>query len=176
MPVHLIAAVARNRVIGRDGDLPWRLPDDLRRFKQLTLGQPVLMGRKTWISLGRPLPGRENRVLTRDAGFAAEGAKVFLSLDEALAPPESGALWVIGGGELYTQLLPRADALFLTEVDAAPEGDAWFPPLSPGEWREVSREVHPADDRHAVAFSFVEWSRAMTVTATPAATLPTPRV
>jgi dihydrofolate reductase len=155
-PLYLIAALGRNRVIGRDGELPWRLPDDLRRFKQLTMGQPVLMGRKTWHSLGRPLPGRENRVLTRDPQFTAEGAQVFRRLDDALAPPASGALWVIGGGELYAQLLPRADALFLTAVEAAPDGDAHFPPLPPGRWREVSRETHAADDRHAFAFSFVE--------------------
>jgi dihydrofolate reductase len=155
-PLYLIAALGRNRVIGRDGALPWRLPDDLRRFKQLTLGQPVLMGRKTWVSLGRPLPGRENRVLTRDRQFVAPGARVFHRLEDALAAPAQGALWVIGGGELYAQLLPRADALFLTEVDAAPEGDAHFPELPAGQWREVAREAHAADAAHALAFSFVE--------------------
>ena len=155
----LIAALGRNRVIGVDGDLPWRLPDDLKRFKQLTMGQPVVMGRRTWESLGRPLPGRENRVLTRHPAYAAPGALVFDRLEDALFPPEGGPLWVIGGGDLYTQTLPFADGLFLTEVDAAPEGDAWFPPVDPTQWRRVDREHHAADARHPVAFDFAEYRR-----------------
>ncbi len=159
VPLCLIAALGRNRVIGVDGNLPWRLPDDLRRFKQLTMGQPVVMGRRTWESLGRALPGRENRVLTRHPAYAAAGAQVFDRLEDALHPPAEGMLWVIGGGDLYTQTLALATRLYLTEVDAAPEGDAWFPPIDPGAWRCVAREHHPADERHTVAFDFVEYRR-----------------
>jgi dihydrofolate reductase len=154
--IHLIAALGRNRVIGIDGRLPWRLPDDLARFKALTLGHPVLMGRKTWDSLGRPLPGRENRVLSRDPAFAPAGAQRFGDLATALAAPApKGVVWVIGGGELYAQCLPMADSLYLTEVADAPDGDARFPELPPGEWVELSREPHAVDARHAVAFDFV---------------------
>lgn len=155
--IHLIAALGRNRVIGIDGRLPWRLPDDLARFKALTLGHPVVMGRKTWDSLGRPLPGRENRVLSRDSAFSPAGAQRFGDLASALAAPTpQGVVWVIGGGELYAQCLPMADALYLTEVADAPEGDARFPELAPTDWVEVSREPHAADARHAVAFDFVQ--------------------
>jgi|TARA_R110000851_G_scaffold117023_1_gene243530 dihydrofolate reductase len=158
-PLYLIAALGRNRVIGVSGDLPWRLPDDLKRFKALTLGQTLLMGRKTWTSLGRPLPGRDNRVLSRAPRFAAEGARVFDRLDAALACPQGEAVWVIGGGELYAALLPRATRLYLTEVDAAPEGDTWFPALDPAQWQEVARTHHAADERHAAAFDFVDYVR-----------------
>ena len=158
-PLYLIAALGRNRVIGVTGDLPWRLPDDLKRFKALTLGQTLLMGRKTWTSLGRPLPGRDNRVLSRAPRFAAEGARVFDRLDAALACPQGEAVWVIGGGELYAALLPRATRLYLTEVDAAPEGDTWFPALDPAQWQEVARTHHAADERHAAAFDFVDYVR-----------------
>jgi dihydrofolate reductase len=158
-PLYLIAALGRNRVIGVSGDLPWRLPDDLKRFKALTLGQTLLMGRKTWTSLGRPLPGRDNRVLSRAPRFAAEGARVFDRLDAALACPQGEAVWVIGGGELYAALLPRATRLYLTEVDAAPEGDTWFPALDPAQWHEVARTHHAADERHAAAFDFVDYVR-----------------
>jgi dihydrofolate reductase len=114
MIVSLIAAVAANGVIGRDGDLPWRIPEDLRHFKAVTLGKPVIMGRKTWQSLGRPLPGRRNIVVTRDAGFAAEGAETVASLDAALAlVADVAEAMVIGGGEIYAQALPRADRLYL---------------------------------------------------------------
>ncbi len=156
----LIAALDRNRVIGRNGDLPWRLPDDLRHFKRLTLGKTVLMGRKTWVSLGRPLPERDNWVISRDPAFHAEGARVFRSLDAALQAHESSQeLMVIGGAELYRQLLPRADRLYLTEVDAEVDGDAWFPEFDRAGWRESARESHAADERHAHAFAFVTLDR-----------------
>jgi dihydrofolate reductase len=158
-PLHLIAALGRNRVIGAANDLPWRLPDDLKRFKALTLGQTILMGRKTWTSLGRPLPGRDNRVLSRAAEFNPEGARVFDQIDAALAAPQGEAVWVIGGGELYAALLPFASRLYLTEVAAAPEGDTWFPAMDPTQWIEVAREHHPADAKHAVAFDFVDYVR-----------------
>lgn len=158
-PLHLIAALGRNHVIGVAGDLPWRLPDDLKRFKALTLGQTILMGRKTWTSLGRPLPGRDNRVLSRDAAFKPDGATVFGQLDAALENPQGDAVWVIGGGELYTALMPKAARLYLTEVDAAPEGDTWFPAVDPAQWLEVQRSHHAADDKHVVAFDFVDYRR-----------------
>ena len=156
----LIVARAQNGVIGKDNDLPWRLSDDLIHFKRTTKGCPILMGRKTWESLPkRPLPGRDNRVLSRAPRFAAEGARVFDRLEAALACPQGEAVWVIGGGELYAALLPRATRLYLTEVDAAPEGDTWFPALDPAQWHEVARTHHAADERHAAAFDFVDYVR-----------------
>ncbi|HEX4895935.1 MAG TPA: dihydrofolate reductase [Solimonas sp.] len=153
----LIAAMDRNRLIGREGQLPWRLPNDLKFFKRNTVGKTVLMGRKTWDSLGRALPDRENWVLTRDPGFSAPGARVFHDLDTALAAHARGGggeLMVIGGAELYRQLLPRATRLYLTEVDAAVAGDAWFPDFDRAAWRLVSEEAHPADERHAWPYRF----------------------
>jgi dihydrofolate reductase len=157
--LHLIVALGRNRVIGRGGALPWRLPNDLQHFKRLTLGCAVLMGRKTWESLGRPLPQRDNWVLTRDPAFAPEGARVFHSLQDALASPAPNGLMVIGGADLYAQTLPLARRLYLTEVDAAPEGDAHFPAYDPRQWREVAREAHPADEHHAHAYTFITLER-----------------
>lgn len=151
--VSLVFAVARNGVIGRDNDLPWRLPDDLKRFKAITLGKPVVMGRKTFESIGRPLPGRENRVITRQLGFEAPGCRVFANLEEALTGPEDEVM-VIGGGQIYAEALPLAGRLYLTEVEVEVEGDAYFPEIDPVEWREVSRETHAPDERHAYAFVF----------------------
>jgi len=152
----LIAAVGTNGVIGVAGGLPWRLPADLQHFKALTLGKPVLMGRRTWDSLGRPLPGRRNLVVTRQAGFAAAGAEVFATVEAALmAVADQPEVMVIGGGELYKQLLPQAAVLELTEVAATLEGDAFFPAFDAAIWPEVSRELHAADERHAYAYTFV---------------------
>lgn len=159
-PLHLIVAHDENRLIGRDGDLPWRLPNDLKHFKALTLGQTVLMGRKTWESLPRrPLPGRENRVLTRDAGYCAEGAAVFSALADALAKPLQGELFVIGGAALYALCLPLAQRLYVTQVHCYSEGDTWFPAYCASDYREVAREAHPADASHAVPYSFVTLER-----------------
>ena len=155
----LIAALAQNRVIGRDGDLPWRLPDDLKRFKRLTVDKTVLMGRKTWVSLGRPLPDRDNWVLTRDTAFKPAGATVFSSLDQALNAGQGRELVVIGGAELYRQTLPLATRLELTEVLAEVDGDTLFPAIDAGQWRTVASEAHPADERHAHAFRFVSLQR-----------------
>lgn len=156
----LIAAVARNGVIGRDNALPWRLKADLARFRALTLGHPVLMGRKTWESLGRPLPGRRNLVLTRQPGHVAQGAEVFASPDAALAAVAGARrVFVIGGAEIYRALLPRADTLLLTEVDAEVEGDARFPAFARAHFREISRERHPADADNEYAVEFVEYRR-----------------
>lgn len=155
----LIAALAANRVIGRDGDLPWRLPDDLKRFKRLTVGKTVLMGRKTWDSLGRPLPDRANWVLSREASFKPAGATVFASLDQALNAGQGRELVVIGGAELYRQTLPIATRLELTEVQAEVDGDTWFPEVDPAAWIETASEAHTADARHALPFRFVTLDR-----------------
>jgi dihydrofolate reductase len=158
--LELVAAVARNGVIGRGNALPWHLPEDLKRFKRLTMGQPVLMGRRTWDSIGRPLPGRLNIVLTRSAGFAPAGATVVHDLEQAIAAARPApVLRVIGGAELYALCLPRAALLHLTEVDADAEGEVRFPEFARREWREVEREAHPADARHAAAYSFVTLER-----------------
>jgi dihydrofolate reductase len=163
MRISLVAALDRHRAIGRDNDLPWRLPDDLKRFKALTLGKPVLMGRRTAESLGRALPGRLNLVLTRSGTVPFEGMRAIASVDEALGIAETqGAeeLCVIGGGEVYALTLGRADMLHLTEVDTVVEdAHAFFPVFDPAEWREITREPHPTDARHALAFDFVEYQR-----------------
>lgn len=147
-------AVAANGVIGRDGGLPWRLSTDLRRFKALTMGKPIVMGRKTWDGLGRPLPGRANIVVTRDASFHAEGAIRAGSLDEALALAEARAradgtdqICVIGGGEIFRMALPRADRLYVTHVLADIEGDVHFPALDAGVWQETVSEEVPAGEK-----------------------------
>lgn len=160
--IALIAAVARNGVIGRDNRLPWRLSADLRRFRTLTLGHPVLMGRKTWESLPQPLDGRENIVLSRDAAFAPVGAHACTSIEAALqrvACLGAQRCFVIGGSELYRQMLPLADSLHLTEVDATPEGDACFPSIDWTAFKETARESHPADEKNEHPYSFVTYER-----------------
>lgn len=156
--VTLVVAMARNGVIGAGGALPWRLPDDLRRFKTLTMGRPVLMGRRTWTSIGKPLPGRSNLVLTRDATFRAEGATIVHSLEDAFAHA-GRELMVIGGAEVYALALPYATRIELTAVDADVDGETRLPPFDPGAWREVARERHAADERHAYAMDFVTLER-----------------
>lgn len=156
----VVAAIDRQRAIGRGNALPWHLPDDLKRFKALTLGKPVLMGRKTAEAIGRALPGRPNLVLTRSGRVPFEGQVAVGSLDEAIARAGAPELMVIGGGELYALALPRAARLHLTEVDTTVEGaDAWFPPLDAAGWRENAREHHPADARHTFGFDFVDYGR-----------------
>ena len=152
--------MAHDRVIGLDNRMPWHLPADLAHFKRVTLGKPVLMGRKTWESLPhRPLPGRDNRVLTRDAGYQAEGATVFTELTAALAAPTRGELFVIGGAALYSLCLPLATRLYLTLVQTRSAGDTFFPTYQPSDFVEIARETHPADATHAVAYSFVTLER-----------------
>ncbi len=149
----LIAAVARNGAIGKDNTLLWRLPEDLKFFKRTTLGCPVIMGRKTWDSIGRPLPGRRNIVVTRNTAWRAEGAEVCHDLDSALvATANAPKVFVIGGGELYAQSLPLADELVLTEVDADFEGDTFFPEWDRGAFTEVSRESHLSEAGWAYHF------------------------
>lgn len=156
----LIAARARNGVIGRDNTLPWRLRADLAHFKRSTLGHTVLMGRKTWESLGRPLPGRRNLVVSRQAGYQAEGAEVFATPDEALtAAAGEERVFLMGGAELYRQLMPQVERMLLTEIDAEIEGDAWFPDFSAADFVECGREMHAADDDNDHPYAFVELHR-----------------
>jgi dihydrofolate reductase len=159
--VTLVIAVADNGVIGRNGGLPWHLPDDLKHFKTLTLGKPVLMGRRTYESIGRPLPGRRNLVLTRAADANWAGVEAVGSLDEALDRARDAAeLCVIGGAGLYTLALPKAQRIHLTRVHASPDGDTSFPLASLADWQEVEREEHAPDARHACAMSFIRLERA----------------
>lgn len=163
MEIALVVAHDRNRAIGRAGQLPWQLPDDLKHFKALTMGLPVLMGRRTFESIGRALPGRRNLVLSRNSGVRIAGVEVLPSLATALTAAAGGAaptLMVIGGGDVYAQALPCAQRIHLTAVDVAVEGaDAWFPALDRAQWQEVRRIHHPADARHAHAFDLVELTR-----------------
>lgn len=158
--VYLVAAVAANRVIGADGKLPWRLPEDLRHFKALTLGHPVIMGRKTWESLARrPLPGRENIVVTRSAGYDAPGASVAASLDAALALcAGEPVVFVIGGSELYAAALPLADGLVLTEIHRDYAGDTRFPEFDRKAWHETQRKPQAGAD--GLRFDFVLYEKA----------------
>jgi dihydrofolate reductase len=159
--IALVVAVADNGVIGRDGGLPWNLPDDLKHFKSVTLGKPVLMGRRTFESIGKPLPGRRNLVLTHGTLAAAEGVEVVASIDAALElvarEPE---LCVIGGAGLFEQLLPEATRIYLTRVHGEIAGDVHFPPWDAAHWHEIERREHPADARHAYAMSFLTLERA----------------
>ena len=148
----MIAAMARNRVIGRDNAMPWHIPEDLKHFKRLTLGHPVIMGRKTCESIGRPLPGRENIVITRSASLDMPGIHVAASLDQALELARGRPAFVIGGGEIYRLALPLADCLHLTEIDAVMEGDAFFPEFDMNEWECTAREESPAGANPSYAF------------------------
>jgi dihydrofolate reductase len=158
--VTLILARARNGVIGASGGLPWRLPEDLAFFKRTTMGHPIVMGRKTWESIGRPLPGRRSVVVTRDRSFAAAGAEVVHSLDQAVALcSDSDEIFVIGGAQLYAEALPRADRLLLTEIHADFEGDTFMPAAAAEDWAEAGREHHPPSDQRAFGFDFVDYRR-----------------
>ena len=161
MRISLIVAMAENRVIGRDNQLPWRIPEDLKHFKALTMGKPIIMGRKTYESIGRPLPGRDNIVITGDTLYRAEGCQVVHSIEEALRSVGAAEeAMIIGGAALYRQTLQDADRLYLTLVKAQPEGDTWFPKIEPQEWREIRREVHRADESNEYDYDFVVLDRA----------------
>jgi dihydrofolate reductase len=165
MRLSLIVAASENNVIGIDGGLPWSLPDDMKRFKELTRGKPVIMGRKTYESIPakfRPLPERVNIVVTRQREYAAPGCMVVASFNaavDAAVATGNDHVFVIGGGEIYREALVVADAVYLTRVHTTLTGDVTFPALSSSEWREVSREEHPADDRHAHPFEFLTYER-----------------
>lgn len=152
--------MAENRVIGRDNALPWRLPADLKRFRRLTIGHPVIMGRRSYESIGRPLPERINIVVTRRPEYQAPGCTVVHTIDAAFrAAGEAEEIFVIGGAELYAQTLERADRLYLTWVHAPVAGDTLFPHFDAASWREIARERHETDNQHAWAYSFVTLDR-----------------
>jgi dihydrofolate reductase len=156
----LIAAVAKNGVIGTRNTLPWRLPADLARFRALTLGHTVIMGRRTWESLPRALPGRQNIVVTRQRGYRAAGAETAPTLDEAIARANLPApTFCIGGGELYRLAFPCADTLYLTEIDREFDGDATFPPVDRAQWQEIAREPHRFDGADGFGYAFVTYRR-----------------
>ncbi|MDQ0315287.1 dihydrofolate reductase [Amorphus orientalis] len=162
----LVAAVARNGVIGRDNDMPWRLSTDLKRFKALTMGCPMIMGRKTFQAIGKPLPGRRTIVVTRNAGFSTGGIEIAESLDAALTLARSlagemgaAAIPIVGGGEIYAAAMPLADRLEITEVDCSPDGDARFPQIDPGIWRETARNAVPAGEKDDFPMAFVSYVR-----------------
>ena len=161
MRIALIAAMAENHVIGRNNQLPWRIPADLKHFKVLTMGKPIIMGRKTYESIGRPLPGRVNIVLTGDVTYRAEGCEVVHSIAQALQV--AGAVeeaMIVGGSDLYRQTIGDADRLYLTLVKAEVEGDAWFPKIDSRQWREIKREAHRADNSNQYDYAFVVLERA----------------
>jgi dihydrofolate reductase len=160
MKISLVVAMADNRVIGRDNRLPWHLPADLKHFKQVTVGKPILMGRKTHESIGRPLPDRTNIVVTRDRSYTAPGCVVVHSIESALrAAGAHEEAMVIGGTDFYWQLLPKADCIYLTLVHAEFEGDALFPELKESEWREVERTDCEPDEKNPWRYSFVRLER-----------------
>ena len=159
--ISLIVAVADSGAIGINNTLPWRLPNDLQRFKAVTMGKPIVMGRKTFESIGKPLPGRQNIVITRSA-LHIDGCTVVNSLDAALqCANNSDEVMFIGGAEIYRQVLPHAQRVYLTQVHATIDGDAGFPQLNVNEWRETSRERHAADERHVHPYSFITLERAL---------------
>ena len=158
--VALVVAMAENSVIGRANRLPWHLPADLRHFKALTMGKPIVMGRKTWDSIGRPLPGRRSLVVSRRQDFAPVGVEVFDSLEAALAAASSQPeTCVIGGAQIYARALPHADVIHLTRVHTSAGADTFFPALDAGQWEEIAREDRPADERHAWPYSFLTLRR-----------------
>lgn len=166
MKVSLMAALAENGVIGQDNALPWHLPNDLQHFKATTLGKPIIMGRKTWESLGRPLPGRKHIVITRQTGYEAPGIQVVSTLDAALQLAQCIALAdgveesvIIGGAEIYALALPRCDRMYLTEVHADVPGDTFFPAFDHAAWREVQRERFVAENNNPHDYSFVVYER-----------------
>ena len=159
--ISLIAAMDHNRLIGNNNQLPWHLPADFAHFKAVTMGKPIVMGRKTWESIGRPLPGRTNIVLSRNPDLQLNGAQCASSLAEARAlAGESPELMVIGGSVIYELAMPEAQRLYITHVDGEFEGDAWFPPIG-GEWRKVSSHLHAADDKNPFACEFAVYERAV---------------
>ncbi len=157
MAVSIIVAMAENRVIGRANGLPWKLSADLKRFKALTMGHHIVMGRRTYESIGRLLPGRTTVIVSRREGYAVEGAVVVSSLEEAIALSDD--LFVIGGGQVYEEVLPLADRIYLTRVQAAVDGDTWFPEVDWKGWKLLAQESHPADGKNDHPYTFETWNR-----------------
>lgn len=160
MMISIITAMDENQLIGKDNGLPWKLPADLQFFKKVTMAKPIIMGRKTFESIGRPLPGRTNVVITRDASFEAEGCEVVYSLENAIEKVKDvNEAMVIGGENIYKQFLPLADRLYLTKVSGSFDGDAWFPEISFNQWKLIEREDHSADDKNESDYSFQVFER-----------------
>jgi len=161
MKISAIVAASTNNVIGKNGGLPWRLPEDLKRFKAITMGKPMIMGRATWDSIGRALPGRQNIVMTRQKNFIAEGCDVVATVDDAITVAGGAEeVMIIGGGQLYRQLLPRTDRIYLTRVHANIDGDTYFPELDDGEWQVVAEENFPVTAERKYAFDILTMDRA----------------
>jgi dihydrofolate reductase len=160
MRISIIVAASTDNVIGKDGSLPWHLPEDLRRFKEITMGKPMIMGRATWDSIGRALPGRQSIVLSRQSGFVAEGCDVVSSVEEALAMAgDTSEIMIIGGGNLYEQFLPQTDRLYFTRVHASIEGDTFFPALAENEWSVVANENYPPGSEREFEFDILTMDR-----------------
>ena len=155
----LVAAMARNRAIGLNGRMPWHLPGELQHFKATTLGKAIVMGRKTWESIGRPLPGRQNIVISRNPDYPQQGFNLCSSLQEAIEVAQSHEVMVIGGGELYRQAMPVASRMVLTLVDFEPQADTWFPEWDTAEWLELSRQPKPADQQNRYACEVLRLQR-----------------
>lgn len=169
MKLSILVAMSHGRVIGRDGQLPWRLSADLQRFKRVTMGHPIIMGRKTFESIGRPLPGRQSIVITRQSDYRAEGVQVVSSLPEALriAATASAEAFVVGGAQIYSLALPLADRLYITLVEADTAGDTFFPEWNSGTWRMVEENQHPADAKNSFGMRFQVYDRIGTPHAAP---------
>lgn len=164
MTVSIIVAIAENGVIGRENGLPWRLSTDMKRFKALSMDKPVIMGRKTWESMPkRPLPGRRNMVVTRNAAYVAEGAEVFGSLEEALDAAGKGDVCIIGGGEIYAQGMVHADELHVTHVETEADGDTYFPEIDPAIWKKIGEERVPAGEKDEFATRYTVYERYQSV-------------
>ena len=162
MIISLVVAAASNHVIGKGGIMPWHLPNDLRHFKNVTWGMPVVMGRKTFDSLGKPLTGRKNIVITRQEDWKADGAVAVKSMEDALflvKETDAKEAMIIGGGEIFKMMFPKADRIYMTRVDADPEGDTFFPEINPTQWRLVSQKNYEADEKNAFNHSFQLWER-----------------
>lgn len=157
--ITLIAALGRNRAIGLDGRMPWHLPAELQHFKRTTMGKALVMGRKTWQAIGRPLPGRQNIVISRNPVFEAAGIDVADSLIRAIEIARSGEVMIIGGGQLYEQALPLAGRMVLTLIDIEPEADTWFPEWDDNQWERVAQQRYDADEQNPLAYSIIELIR-----------------
>lgn len=162
MVISFVVAAANNNVIGKNNQLPWNLPNDMKFFKNITWGMPVVMGRKTFDSLGKPLPGRKNIILSRQKDWKAEGTVAVKSFDDAVLlvkEMDVKEMMVIGGSEIFSMVFDKAKRIYLTRVDAEPEGDAYLPAINPKEWKLVSQKDHQADAKHAYNYSFQVWER-----------------
>ena len=155
----LIVAMGKNRAIGMAGRMPWHLPAELQHFKKVTMGKTIVMGRKTWQAIGRPLPGRQNIVVSRNPDFHADGVDHATSLEDAAAKSKSDEVMIIGGGQLYALALPHAKRMVLTLIDIKPEADTWFPEWDDQKWSQTSETHYPADDNNPLAYRIIELSR-----------------